>query len=597
MEGLAMAFIPQNVIDEVVARNDITSVISDYVQLERKGGANLFGLCPFHAEKTPSFSVNSSENFFYCFGCHEGGNVIKFIQKIENLNFPDAVQFLAKRVGMEIELDESPEAKKRQDEYKLMLKCLLDAARFFYRSFKSPAGREAENYLYNKRRLSQQVVTSFGIGYALEDWESLNNHLLSLGYSQSLILKLGLSRKSNRGSYYDFFRDRIMFPIFDHLGQLRAFGGRIMGQGEAKYINSPDSPVYNKGRYLYALNFARKERSDELILCEGYMDTISMHEAGFKNSVAGLGTALTREQARLLSQYTDKVILAYDSDQAGRAAALKALAHLEREHLESRVLLLPDGSDPDDYIHSYGRERFAALLEAALPALDFRLLLARNEASTEQGSLDVITYQDKATDILADIDNAVVRELYSDKVAKEIRISPASILQVIEQKRRGEKQVNQPAPRVSTASEFKLEGPALIYLTGLLDDNEIIDQQGLEVENTYFQQEIQELMSYVLQEAKNKRLNVPTLLNLIEEYASDLKLEEKILPYFAKMRKSEMRTPQEYAQEAVQHLKINRLEERKIYLLAKIMQTNEQVEKEKILTQINQLNQVINELK
>ncbi|MDO5015828.1 MAG: DNA primase [Eubacteriales bacterium] len=593
-----MTFIPQNIIDEVVARNDIVSVVSDYVQLEKRSGSNLFGLCPFHPEKTPSFSVSPGKNFFYCFGCHEGGNVIKFIQKIENLSFPEAVQFLAKRVGMEIELDESPEARQKQAEYKQMLACLLDAARFYYKSFKSPQGKAAERYLYQRRGLRSQVVTSFGLGYAPEEWSALNQELLSHSYPQELLVKLGLSRRSTQGNYYDFFRDRVMFPIFDHLGTLRAFGGRIMGEGEPKYLNSPDSAVYNKGRYLYALNFARKSRSDHYILCEGYMDTISMYEAGFTNCVAGLGTALTREQARLLSQYTDKVILAYDPDQAGRSAALKAIPHLEREQIECRVLVLPDGYDPDEYIHKYGKERFAALLERALPALDFRLYLAKEEASTAQGSLDVLLYQDLATNILAGEANAVIRELYTDKLARDLRISPASILQVIEQKRRGDK--SQPTPTIinqPTQEKFRLNQATMIYLVALLDDNDLVCDPELKPDLEDFQPEVRPLMLQLLEEAENQHLTMPVLLNCLSEQAPKLRLEEALLPYLSRMRKSELRDPAIYARQALTQLKTQRLEAEKNLFLEQLNTTPSPEEQANLLRKLQENSQALNDLK
>lgn len=593
-----MTFIPQNIIDEVVARNDIESVVSDYVQLEKRSGSNLFGLCPFHPEKTPSFSVSPGKNFFYCFGCHEGGNVIKFIQKIENLSFPEAVQFLAKRVGMEIELDESPEARQKQAEYKQMLACLLDAARFYYKCFKSPQGKAAERYLYKQRDLRPQVVTSFGLGYAPEEWSALKQELLSRKYPQEVLVKLGLSRRSTQGNYYDFFRDRVMFPIFDHLGTLRAFGGRIMGEGEPKYLNSPDSLVYNKGRYLYALNFARKSRSDHYILCEGYMDTISMYEAGFSNCVAGLGTALTKEQARLLSQYTDKVILAYDPDLAGRSAALKAIPHLEREQIECKVLLLPDGIDPDEYLHKFGRERFAALLDRALPALDFRLYLAKQEASTDQGSLDILLYQDLATDILAGETNAVVRELYTDRLAKDLRISPASILQVIEQKRRGEQA--QTSPTVSsrpTQDKFSLNQATMIYLVALLDDNDLARDPELRPEVEDFQAELAPLMLRVLEEAENRHLTMPVLLNCLSEQAPKLRLEESLLPYLSRMRKSELRDPEIYAREALTQLKTQRLEAEKNQLLEQLNNTTIPEEQASLLRKLQDNTQALNDLK
>ncbi len=595
-----MAFIPQNIIDEVIARNSIEAVVGDYVRLERKGGQNLFGLCPFHGEKTPSFSVNTSKQFFYCFGCHAGGNVIKFIQMIENLSFPDAVAFLAKRVGIELQLDDAPEARKKQAEYKQMQACLLDAARFFYHSYKSPQGRTAENYMQVKRRLSPAILTSFGIGYAPDSWDALTSNLLKT-YPEKILLDLGLTRKSSKGTYYDFFRDRVIFPVFDHLGRLRAFGGRIMGQGEAKYINSPDSRIYNKGKYLYALNFARKDSRDFLILTEGYMDTIALHEAGFTNAVAGLGTALTSSQARLLSQYTRQVILAYDADGAGRNAALKALDLLSREQVDCRVLVMPNGQDPDEFIHANGKERFQGLLNQALPALDYRIYLSRQAASTDLGSLDILAYQEAITDLLAQESSPVVRELYADKLAREISVSPASILQVIDKKRVKEAS-SMPSPSFNPETnlqrvDFEFDQASLTYLNALIEDNSLISKPELQAAPQDFPSGMQEVMVKALALAEEGKLTMPEFLGLLDQAGAGENLSRSILPYFSRLTKSKLRAREDYALEALRLLRLDRLNEQREAAIQEIERADDLASQQAALNRLNDLNLALSKLR
>lgn len=599
-EGKPLAFIPQNVIDEIIARNSIESVVGDYVRLERKGGQNLFGLCPFHGEKTPSFSVNTNKQFFYCFGCHAGGNVIKFIQMIENLNFPDAVAFLAKRVGIELDLEDEPEARKKQLEYKQMQACLLDAARFFYHSYKSPQGRAAEDYMQVKRRLSPAILTTFGVGYAPDSWDALSSSLLKT-YPERILLDLGLTRKSSKGKAYDFFRDRVMFPVFDHLGRLRAFGGRIMGQGEAKYINSPDSRIYNKGKYLYALNFARKDSRDFLILTEGYMDTIALHEAGFNNAVAGLGTALTPSQARLLAQYSNQVILAYDADGAGRNAALKALDLLAREGVDCRVLVMPNGQDPDEFIHENGRERFQGLLNQALPALDYRIFLAKQAAATSMGSLDILAYQEQVTDLLAQETSPVVRELYADRLAKEISISPASILQVIEKKRVKEAG---PSPKAvpyqespPTSAQLEFDQASLSYLNALIEDNSLLSRPELRAEPEDFPASMRDIMTQALALGHKGKLTMPDFLSLLDQAGAGEKLSALILPYFSRLTKAKLRAREDYALEALRLLRLDRLNEQREEALQSIAAASDATSKQEALNQLNNLNLAMSKLR
>jgi DNA primase len=319
-----MAF-SESFLDELIARNDIVDVVGSYVQLTKRSGSNQFGLCPFHNEKTPSFSVSSDKQIYHCFGCGKGGGVINFIMEIEGLSFRDAVEFLAKRSGMQMpEDDVPPEQRGRRQR---LLELNKDAARFFYENLSRPEGQAALEYI-NRRGISKAMVKRFGLGYALDGWHNLIEAMTLKGYSKRDLLEAGLA-KEKKGSVYDVFRNRLMFPVIDIRGSVVAFSGRIIGEGEPKYLNSPDTPVFSKSRNLFALNLAKKSKAGMLILAEGNVDVVSLHQAGFDCAVASLGTALTREQVKLMERYTENVVLAYDADAAGVKAAQRAISLLK----------------------------------------------------------------------------------------------------------------------------------------------------------------------------------------------------------------------------------------------------------------------------
>ena len=316
-------------LDELVRRNDIVDVVSQYVRLVKKSGNNLFGLCPFHSEKTPSFSVNTERQIYHCFGCGAGGGVINFIREIENLSYADAVHFLARRVGMTVPDDTvSEEVRSRRAR---LLALNRDAARFFYEALKSPGGEIAREYL-SRRGITQEVATRFGIGFAPDSWSALCDAMIKSGYSTRDLLDAGLIKRSTktRGGFYDTFRNRLMFPVIDVRGSVVGFSGRLLGDGEPKYLNSPDTPVFKKSMQLFGLNLAKKTKSGTLLLVEGNIDVVKLHQAGFDGAVASLGTALTEEQVRLLSRYAKNVVIAYDNDAAGAKAAERALSLMEK---------------------------------------------------------------------------------------------------------------------------------------------------------------------------------------------------------------------------------------------------------------------------
>ncbi len=368
-----MAF-PSAWLDELLHKNDIVSVVSEYVELKPKG-RKLWACCPLHGEKTPSFSVSPDKQLFYCFGCHAGGTVIQFVMDMERLTFYEAVQQLANRVGMELPNEINDREMQRQRAYKKrIIEANTEAARYYSRCFLNPAtGKDAQAYAA-KRGLNAEIVTRFGIGYAPDTWDSLLKLLKSKGYSEKELVDAGLLvHNTERNTVYDAFRGRLIFPILSVNGQVLGFGARVMGDEKPKYINTGDTPVYNKRNNLYGLYLHKNEKLDDLIMVEGYMDVIGLYKAGVKNAVASLGTALTQQQARLLKRYVEKVFIAYDGDAAGQNAMVRGLDILKAEGLEVRVITFPDDLDPDEYVQIYGKEGFDRLKENALSLNAFKL--------------------------------------------------------------------------------------------------------------------------------------------------------------------------------------------------------------------------------
>ena len=410
-----MAF-PPSFIDDLVARNPIEDVVGQYVQLKRSG-ANYFGLCPFHGEKTASFSVAPNKQIYYCFGCHKGGGVINFIMEIENLSYPDAVRFLAKRVGMEVPEDEQYQSRYKAQER--LWKLCREAARFFHETLMSDQGKQARQYL-TQRGLSKSTVTRFGLGFAPDQWTALTDEMIRRGYTRQELMDAGLvvSREKNgKTSYYDKFRNRVMFPIIDLRGNVIAFGGRVMDDSKPKYLNSPETGIFNKRKNLFALNIAKKSKQGRIILCEGYMDTITLHQYGFDCAVASLGTALTEEQVNLLSKYTEQVVLTYDSDAAGQDATRRAIPMLEKAGIQVKILRMEGAKDPDEYLKKYGADRFAVLLQGSENQAEYRLQTLQRQydlTSDEQK----VEFLQKAAQLIASFPNAVEREVYAGRAAQ-----------------------------------------------------------------------------------------------------------------------------------------------------------------------------------
>lgn len=432
-------------LDDLRRRADIESTVSSYVSLKRKGKI-LTGLCPFHNEKTPSFTVYPETQSYYCFGCGNGGDVITFIRNIENLDYMEAVKLLADRHGVSMPQDgyDSGLRKKRTEMYGAN----REAARFFHAKLYSPEGRQGLEYFYS-RGLTDDTIRRFGLGYAPDSWHDLENYLVSKGYSQQLLYEANILRstvKNGKRYYYDAFKNRAMFPVIDLRGNVIAFSGRRIHDADSdrKYVNTSDTLVYKKGSNLFALNFAKKSKSDSIILCEGNLDVISLHQAGFTNAVAGLGTALTEEQAHLLSHYAGEIFICYDSDEAGQKATRKAINILGKTTLKVRIIHMTGGKDPDEIIQKFGAEGFKRCLDSAANDVEFSLLSERSkyDISSPAGRSD---YLKAAAAVLASLNSPVELDIYISRLSEEFSVNKDAVAaQVkIEREKRAKKQKNE----------------------------------------------------------------------------------------------------------------------------------------------------------
>lgn len=417
--------IPEDIINEIKYRNDIETAVSQYVNLKRRG-KNLVGLCPFHSEKTPSFTVYPENGSFYCFGCGVGGDVFTFTGLIENLDYMESIKLLAERSGISLPQDGYDDSMQRLK--KKIYDINRDTARFFHSFLMSPGGKWALDYLTG-RGLTVKTIKHFGLGAAPDSWDALIHHLKEKGYTESDMLAANVIGKSNRGGFYDRFRKRVMFPIINIRGNIVAFSGRAMpGEDKqgGKYVNTADTPVYKKSENLFGINFAKNVCSERVILVEGNMDVISLHQAGFENTVAPLGTAFTTEQANLLSRYTKEIVLMLDADAAGQKAVRRASGLLENTGLSVRVVVVPDGKDPDEYIKKNGKERFAALLEGAVSDMEYKLLTAAKDIdlNSEDGRLK---YLAAAAEIIAATDDIMTRDIYIGRLSEKYGVSRTAL--------------------------------------------------------------------------------------------------------------------------------------------------------------------------
>lgn len=464
------------------------------------------------------------KQIYYCFGCHKGGDVIHFIMEIEKCSYPQAIRLLAERANVQIPEPDDEGWRQRNELHKSLQAICLEAARFFYRKLTEDTGRLAQAYLL-RRSISPSTCKKFGLGYAPEEWDGLLQHLNQKGYQDdALLLQSGLFRRNKSGGLYDLFRHRLMFPVFDVMGRIIAFGGRVLDDSQPKYINSPETPIYTKGRHLYALNLAKNSKQHQLVMVEGYMDVIALHQAGIDQAVASLGTALTEQQAQLLRKYTEHVVVAYDADAAGQAATLRSLDILSTRDLKVTVLQVPGAKDPDEYIRLNGPERFHALIDKALPLLDYKLSVARRD-STSQGSLDPIAYQDRACAILALEKNAIVRELYANKLAEEISTSAETVLQEIG-RRQADPEGKKPKPENRSSNQADSAGKEApadqawpmsreeLYLLGLIAaEPSLVDETGIQAAD-FSEGAVRQLAERVLARAAEGSLDPSGLIEL-----------------------------------------------------------------------------------
>ena len=414
-----------DIIEEVRMKNDIVDVVSQYVKLTRRG-STYFGLCPFHNEKTPSFSVTPSKQMYYCFGCGAGGNVFNFVMEYENYTFGEALQHLADRAGVQLpKIEYSREARQKAEERAALLEINKLAARYFYYQLRRESGKTAYAYLTG-RGLSEETIKKFGLGYSDKFSDDLYKFLKSKNYSDTLLRDSGLFNVDERHGMYDKFWNRVIFPIMDVNNRVIGFGGRVMGDGKPKYLNSPETKIFDKSRNLYGLNVARTTRKNYLILCEGYMDVISMHQAGFTNAVASLGTALTSGHASLLKRYTQEVLLLYDSDDAGVRAALRAIPILREAGVTSRVVNLRPHKDPDEFIKALGGEEFEKRLEQAMDSFMFRVHMAQREFSMEEPQ-GQNRFFERCAQMLLELSDELERNLYIEAIVKDYRNSGISV--------------------------------------------------------------------------------------------------------------------------------------------------------------------------
>lgn len=513
----------EELIDEIKNSNDIVDVISQYVILKRSG-RNFFGLCPFHKEKSPSFSVSPDKQIFHCFGCGAGGNVIHFVSKIENADFKEAISILANRAGIEL-----PTLNNYEDNKTLMLKTKVYeinqiAAEFYHHNLYRPTSKTAQEYI-KKRKLDNKTLKSFLIGYS-GNYDELYKILKQKGYKEEEILASSLVNKTDDGKYIDRFRKRVMFPIQDIRNKVIAFGGRVLDDSKPKYINSPENIVYSKGRHLFGLNVAKKSDLKNIIIVEGYMDAISLYQRGITNVVASLGTALTEAQGRLLRRYSERVTIGYDSDGAGQAATLRGLEILQNIGCDVRILQISGAKDPDEYVIKYGPERFLKCVEQAISLVEFKVKMLKQNLNLENIN-DKIKFLNEVAKILANVTNSIERELYIEKIATEYKVSKESIYgevnKLIYAKNTGEKILEKPIIK----KEVKKEKPKI--------DEAIVKRENLiiyllinypqesynKIKNIVLEQDIkleanQKILKKMYEEIEKGNINID-ILNCFEE--------------------------------------------------------------------------------
>lgn len=538
--------IPQTYIQELIARTNIEELIGSYTQLKR-AGRTYKGLCPFHSEKTPSFIVYPDNQSFYCFGCGAGGDAITFVKKINNLDYVEAVKFLAGRAGMKL-----PEEDDAQGRLRSRVNALnRDAARFYFERMNSDKGLQARKY-WRGRGLSDSTIRRFGLGYAPDSFRETFVHLKSKGYTEEELLASGIAKKSEKGNLYDVFRNRVMIPIFDVRGNVIAFGGRNLGDEKPKYINSPETLVYKKSHTIFALNLAKKSTSKRYILCEGYLDVISLHQAGFDTAVAACGTALTSEQVRMLSDYAEEVVLCYDSDEAGQKATARAMQLFESSNVKVTVLTLPNEKDPDEFIKRRGAAAFEQLIEGAGNTLEYKMNKFKGKYDLRQPDGQV-NYLKDCIELLALAATPTEQDVYAGRLSKEFGVEKRNILSQLENVsringRRRQRQIQRDLLKEGAAASIRLPvgisgeqalGVAMAQqqlIAALLKQPELLAMVKGKIDaESFLQPELKEAFAIILQREQDQfPFDLPTLSGELSE--ASMALLSKILAQNYEMR-------------------------------------------------------------
>ncbi len=491
-------------VEEIREKNDIVSVVGEYVKLTRKGGS-YFGLCPFHTEKTGSFSVSPQKQMYYCFGCHKGGNVFSFLMDYENYTFPEAVKVLGERVGVELpEIEYSESARQQKDEKTKMLEMYKHAATFYYRMLRTPQGQIGYDYL-RKRQLTEDTIKHFGLGYSTKFGKDLYQYLKKQGFSDEMMIEGGLISYSERAGTYDRFWNRVMFPIMDANHKVIGFGGRVMGEGEPKYLNSPETKIFDKSRNLYGLNFARASRKDRMIICEGYMDVIALHQAGFTEAVASLGTALTENQCRLLARYTKKVLLTYDSDTAGTNAALRAIPMLKEAGLSVSVINVKPYKDPDEFIKALGAEAFEERINQAVNSFLFEIEVIERRYDFKDPESKTAFFKEAARKLLG-FTEEIERNTYVEAVADRYHLPYEKLKKMVDTMGESASMTGvRNIPRSGIKKQPKEDGitkAQKLLITWMISDDKMYNEINKHVELSDFTNDLYRTVVEMLREQK-----------------------------------------------------------------------------------------------
>ncbi len=573
-----MAKFSEEWLAKLLAKNDIAEVIGEYVRLEKRG-TRLWACCPWHHERNASFCVSPDKQMFYCFSCKKGGNVITFIMENEKFTFPEAVAFLAERAGMELpQFSDDGEYKKRKEYKKRLSQMMKELAVYYNHNLLSPGGKEA--FVYVEKRKISEAILPFGLGYAKNISDGAYRFLLEKGYTLKEMLDAGVVR-SKDGRVYDFFRDRVMFPIQNVFGEVIAFGGRVMDDGEPKYLNTGETILFNKRYNLYALNLVRKKKNlHNILLTEGYMDVVALAARGIGNSVASLGTALTPEQARLIKRYTNRVYLCYDGDQAGIKAALRAIDILQKEGLRVFVMLLPEELDPDDYIKKYGAYKFREMGKHALAGMAFKLQVAQRDYDMEQPD-QVVEYATQAVGMIAALDNEIEKERFLRQLSKTTKISENTLkMQLLKGKR--EKRYSLPVNELNLLKKNKEDEEKLIAL--LMERPALVQKDGTLYEGLFRDALYKRIYSYISGEIK--RGIMPTCAELLSVFSVE---SGRLAELLAEDIPNEI-TAEGYAEMLVRKLRIARLKEKREQLLTEIRSIQEKTKREEWMRRIAEVN-------